>query len=65
MCLVLQKTSSTGKLQLLKSLDADVAIDYTKGIFEELPDKYNVVYDAIGKNSASYMICYKIQSWPV
>lgn len=43
-------TSSTKKLELLKSLGADLAIDYTKQKFEELPDKYDVVYDAIGKN---------------
>ncbi|KAJ9554271.1 hypothetical protein OSB04_018316 [Centaurea solstitialis] len=42
-------TSSTGKLELLKSLGADVAIDYTKENFEELPDRYDVVYDAIGQ----------------
>ncbi|GJW60273.1 2-methylene-furan-3-one reductase-like protein [Tanacetum coccineum] len=42
-------TSSTPKLELLKSLGADVAIDYTKENFEELPDKYDVVYDAIGQ----------------
>ncbi|GJS36990.1 2-methylene-furan-3-one reductase-like protein [Tanacetum coccineum] len=42
-------TSSTPKLELLKSLGADVAIDYTKEKFEELPDKYDVVYDAIGQ----------------
>lgn len=43
-------TSSTKKLELLKSLGADIAIDYTKEKFEDLPDKYDVVYDAIGKN---------------
>ncbi|GJS54235.1 2-methylene-furan-3-one reductase-like protein [Tanacetum coccineum] len=42
-------TSSTPKLELLKSLGADVAIDYTKENIEELPDKYDVVYDAIGQ----------------
>nr|XP_043607490.1 2-methylene-furan-3-one reductase-like [Erigeron canadensis] len=42
-------TSSKPKLELLKSLGADVAIDYTKENFEELPDKYDVVYDAIGQ----------------
>ncbi|KAL7588879.1 hypothetical protein Lser_V15G41194 [Lactuca serriola] len=42
-------TSSTKKLELLKSLGADLAIDYTKQKFEELPDKYDVVYDAIGQ----------------
>lgn len=42
-------TSSTTKLELLKNLGADIAIDYTKHNFEDLPDKYDVVYDAIGQ----------------
>ncbi|WOL20637.1 2-methylene-furan-3-one reductase [Canna indica] len=42
-------TSSTGKLQLLKSLGADLAIDYTKENIEELPEKFDVVYDAVGQ----------------
>uniref|UniRef100_A0A2P2LC06 Uncharacterized protein MANES_13G030100 n=1 Tax=Rhizophora mucronata TaxID=61149 RepID=A0A2P2LC06_RHIMU len=42
-------TSSTGKLELLKSLGADLAIDYTKEEFEDLPEKFDVIYDAIGK----------------
>jgi len=44
-------TASTKKIELLKSLGADVAIDYTKDNFEELPDKYDVVLDAVGKIS--------------
>ena len=44
-------TSSTGKLELLKSLGADLAIDYTKENYEELDEKFDVVYDAIGKKS--------------
>ena len=42
-------TSSTRKLELLKSLGADLAIDYTKENFEDLPEKFDVVYDAVGK----------------
>ncbi|MBA0738758.1 hypothetical protein Gogos_012083 [Gossypium gossypioides] len=42
-------TSSTGKLELLKSLGADLAIDYTKENFEDLPEKFDVVFDAIGQ----------------
>lgn len=41
-------TSSTGKLDLLKSLGADLAIDYTKENFEEPPEKFDVVYDVVG-----------------
>ncbi|XP_056169632.1 2-methylene-furan-3-one reductase-like [Syzygium oleosum] len=43
-------TSSTGKLDLLKSLGADLAIDYTKVNFEDLPEKFDVVYVAIGQS---------------
>lgn len=44
-------TASTGKLELVKSLGADLAIDYTKENIEDLPDKYDVVFDAIGKTN--------------
>ncbi|KAF7847247.1 hypothetical protein BT93_L3154 [Corymbia citriodora subsp. variegata] len=43
-------TSSTGKLDLLKSLGAELAIDYTKVNFEDLPEKFDVVYVAIGQS---------------
>lgn len=42
-------TSSTGKLKLLKDLGVDLAIDYTKENFEDLPEKFDVVYDAVGQ----------------
>ncbi|CAI0434723.1 unnamed protein product [Linum tenue] len=42
-------TASTGKLEFLKSLGVDLAIDYTKENFEDLPEKFDVVYDAIGQ----------------
>ncbi|CAN8291731.1 unnamed protein product [Cochlearia groenlandica] len=41
-------TASTGKLELVRSLGADLAIDYTKEEIEDLPEKYDVVFDAIG-----------------
>ncbi|EXC20281.1 Quinone oxidoreductase-like protein [Morus notabilis] len=43
-------TASTGKLELLRSLGADLAIDYTKENFEELPEKFDVVYDTVGQS---------------
>ncbi|XP_023895222.2 2-methylene-furan-3-one reductase [Quercus suber] len=43
-------TSSTGKLELLKSLGADLAIDYTKENFEDLPEKFDFVYDTVGQS---------------
>ncbi|KAH7532516.1 hypothetical protein FEM48_Zijuj04G0028500 [Ziziphus jujuba var. spinosa] len=42
-------TASTAKLDLLRSLGADLAIDYTKEKFEELPEKFDVVYDTVGE----------------
>lgn len=42
-------TASTGKLEFLKSLGADLAIDYTKENFEELQEKFDVVYDTVGR----------------
>ncbi|KAI5341163.1 PREDICTED: 2-methylene-furan-3-one reductase [Prunus dulcis] len=41
-------TASTKKLDLLRSLGADLAIDYTKQNVEDLPEKFDVVYDAVG-----------------
>ncbi|XP_010029188.2 2-methylene-furan-3-one reductase [Eucalyptus grandis] len=46
-------TSSTGKLDLLKSLGADSAIDYTKENFEDLSEKFDVVYDAVGQTESA------------
>lgn len=43
-------TSSTRKLELLRKLGADTPIDYTKENFEDLPEKFDVVYDTVGKN---------------
>ncbi|KAL2233615.1 2-methylene-furan-3-one reductase [Sesamum indicum] len=43
-------TSSTQKLEFLKSLGADLVIDYTKENFEDLPEKFDVVYDAVGQS---------------
>ncbi|XP_008801828.2 2-methylene-furan-3-one reductase [Phoenix dactylifera] len=42
-------TSSTGKLEFLKSLGADLPIDYTKENIDELPEKFDVIYDAVGQ----------------
>lgn len=41
-------TASTGKLEFVKSLGADVAIDYTKSNYYEASEKYDFVYDTVG-----------------
>ncbi|XP_061352928.1 2-methylene-furan-3-one reductase-like [Gastrolobium bilobum] len=47
-------TSSTGKLELLRKLGADSPIDYTKENFEDLPEKFDVVYDAVGQTERAF-----------
>ncbi|KAL5543098.1 hypothetical protein UlMin_010808 [Ulmus minor] len=42
-------TASTSKLEFLRSLGADLAIDYTKENYEDLSEKFDVVYDAVGQ----------------
>ncbi|XP_062195190.1 2-methylene-furan-3-one reductase-like [Phragmites australis] len=49
-------TASTKKLELLKSLGADVAIDYTKENFEDLPETYDVVLDAVGQGDKAVKV---------
>ncbi|KAK7273516.1 hypothetical protein RIF29_14569 [Crotalaria pallida] len=47
-------TSSSGKLELLRKLGADLPIDYTKENFEDLPEKFDVVFDAVGQTERAF-----------
>ncbi|XP_004515401.1 2-methylene-furan-3-one reductase-like [Cicer arietinum] len=47
-------TSSTGKLGLLRKLGADLPIDYTKDNFEDLPEKFDVVFDTVGETERAF-----------
>ncbi|WVY99235.1 hypothetical protein V8G54_031386 [Vigna mungo] len=44
-----QSNEPIQKLDLLRNLGADLAIDYTKGLLEELEEKFDVVYDIVGE----------------
>lgn len=49
-------TASTSKQDLLRSLGADQPIDYTKENFEDLDEKFDVVYDAVGKKFSHFLL---------
>lgn len=47
---------STGNMDLVKKLGADKVMDYTKTDLEELNEKFDVVFDTVGKASVSKVI---------
>ncbi|KAH1205196.1 2-methylene-furan-3-one reductase [Glycine max] len=49
-------TASTRKLELLRNLGADWPIDYTKENFEDLSEKFDVVYDTVGQTEQAFKV---------
>eukprot|EP01018_Ginkgo_biloba_P017890 Gb_28399 [translate_table: standard] len=49
-------TASTTKLEFVKSLGADLVIDYTKQTYEQISEKFDFVFDAIGDSHKSHVL---------
>ncbi|KAI3829201.1 hypothetical protein L1987_03318 [Smallanthus sonchifolius] len=49
-------TCSTSKVKFVKSLGVDKVYDYTKTGYEEIEERYDMVYDTIGDSKNSYVV---------
>lgn len=49
-------TASTGKLEFVKSLGADLVIDYTKQSYDQVSEKFDFVFDTIGDSFKSHVL---------
>ncbi|KAL8148604.1 2-methylene-furan-3-one reductase-like [Apium graveolens] len=49
-------TTSTTKVKFVKSLGADMVVDYTKTGYQEINEKYDFVYDTVGDSINSSVV---------
>ncbi|XAR63147.1 2-alkenal reductase [Bertholletia excelsa] len=49
-------TTSTSKVEFVRSLGAHEVVDYTKTKYEEVEGKYDLLYDTIGDSSNSFVV---------
>ncbi|KAE9444589.1 hypothetical protein C3L33_23513, partial [Rhododendron williamsianum] len=55
-------TTSSAKVEFVRSLGADKVVDYTKTRYEEVEDKFDLLYDTI-ETCIQNQLVVKIQSW--
>ncbi|XP_057866467.2 2-methylene-furan-3-one reductase [Cryptomeria japonica] len=49
-------TCSAGKAEFVKSLGADLVVDYTKQSYEQVDEKFDFVFDTIGESFKSHVV---------
>ncbi|GLJ48177.1 hypothetical protein SUGI_1017250 [Cryptomeria japonica] len=49
-------SASTSKLDFLKTLGADLVVDYTKQSYEQISEKFDFVFDTVGESAKSHVL---------